>query len=288
MPPGWHIGLASTGVPRCRSRRSAVPAESGSLGSGPSDSGWGGPDDCSGHRRRAAWSAVRDAAAPLTPLHRFLTLSDLEELAGAEAALRAAGVDVESRQLIAATVHDWVDVQALANLLMYPQLIDDADRVPAVQRGLSDPRGYLRLAAAVGVGELQLAEIDEAQRFEFVRLLLGILQTDVLPLADRASFALVWVLHPSDAPDLVAHLTHPSPTVRHNLIHGLLGVLDTAGLAALLDGPGFVAPETQRQAQHQLAADGIDLSGSSEALVQPLIVPYLPDYAEWTAAFGDT
>ena len=215
-------------------------------------------------------------------VRRFLEATDLDELASARAAIGDAEVDVDDQLEIEAVVNDWDDTQAVANLLMYPQLLPAADRVSLLRRGLDDDRTYLRLAATVGLGELDLAEFADETRHELVQSLLDLIVEDSGCVADRASFAVVWLLRPTDAPEVAECLGHPSKTVRHNLTHGLLTVLDTAGLAALLDEPGFVPPAAQQVALQRLAVDGIDLDQPAVEQQRPLILAYLPNLTDWT------
>ena len=81
---------------------------------------------------------------------------------------------------------------------------------------------------------------------------------------------------------VVQCLLHESPRVRHNLGQGLLGLLDTVGLRALLTQPGFVPVDVQQRAADQLAADGIDLTRSTEQQRRPLVLAYVANFSEWT------
>ena len=91
-------------------------------------------------------------------LARLLRSDDLEELAGLAADYEPSAAD---EQAVGAVLAEWSDVQAVANLLMYPRLIPADKRVAALVRGLCDDEGYLRLAAAVGVGQLPPEDLDD-------------------------------------------------------------------------------------------------------------------------------
>jgi hypothetical protein len=220
-------------------------------------------------------------AVNTSPVQRFLTATDLDELAERRAEI-GDGLTADDLLEIEAVLHDWEDVQAIANLLMYPQLIAAADRVATLRRAFDDDRSYLQLAATVGLGDVDQSEFSDEVRYEIVQALLDIIASDAGTRADRASFAVAWLIRPVDGPETAECLGHPSKTVRHNLTQGLLRVLDSAGVAALLDEPGFVPPETQRIAREHLTADGIDLSLSAEDNRRPLILAYLPNYSDWT------
>ena len=62
-------------------------------------------------------------------------------------------------------LHDWTDLQAVSNLLMHPQVIPGEHRNAEVQRGLDDVENpYVRLAAVVGIGELDLSPVTDVER----------------------------------------------------------------------------------------------------------------------------
>jgi hypothetical protein len=226
---------------------------------------------------------VRVDALSVSLLHRFLAAADLDDLAAIREELLGAELDTDDRLEVTAVLHDWDDIQAVANLLMHPQLIPADERAPSVQRGLGDvEHSYLRLAACVGVGELDLAELDDDTRHRLVQTLLDAVATDAGTIAERASFSVIWLLRPTDAPEVVECLTHPSSRVRHNLAQGLLGLLDSSGLGALISEPGFVPAELQARALQQLESDGIDLSTPAEGQRKPLVLAYVPNYVDWT------
>ncbi|GAA1771911.1 hypothetical protein GCM10009795_017550 [Nocardioides hankookensis] len=175
-------------------------------------------------------------------LDPVLAATDLEQLSEAHAALPP-GPDDSGR---AATVIDaWADVQAVANLLMYPTVLPDAVRTDALLRGLRED-GYLRLAAAVGVGDLSPTELVDDVRRELLDALLDVVASDAGPAGIRAS-AEVGPLIRSEELELLDDLAaHPVEAVRHNLTQAALGL---------------TAPDER----------------------EPVLLPYLPDYAAYVA-----
>ena len=222
-----------------------------------------------------------DAGAAPTPLRRFLAASDIEVLTRARAELHPESFDVDDRLEIEAVLHDWDDVQAVANLLMYPELIAPDERVAQVRRALVDDHPYLQLAGTIAIVEIDRAEFGEDSRYDLVQRLLAVIGADSGVLADRASYSLVVLLHPTDGPEVIERIDHPSATVRRNLVQGLLGLVGSSGIRSLVEEPGFVAPETQAAIRARLRADGIDLHRPADDLRLPLILVYLPSLTEW-------
>lgn len=224
-----------------------------------------------------------DPLDPIDPsgLQRFLATSDLEQLAIVRSHLDPRLLDMDDRLEIEAVLHDWDDIQAIANLLMYPELIAADERIAHLRHALVDNHTYLQLAATVAIIEIDRADFGEDTRFDLVKKLLDLIGSDRGVLADRASYAMVALMHPTDGPDVVARLDHPSPTVRRNLTQGLLGLVGPSGIKSLVDEPGFVDPDVQAAIRVRLRDDGVELTRPVDDLRLPLILVYLPGYAEW-------
>jgi hypothetical protein len=167
------------------------------------------------------------------------------DLDGLVTAVDALPTDADTAR-IGGVVEAWTDSQGLANVLMYPSVIPSSHRVPAVLRGLRS-EGYLRLAATVGVGHLPPTELPDGVRRELLDALLDVVASDAGPAGVRAS-AEVGPLLLADELELLDDLAaHPVDAVRHNLTQAGLGV---------------TAPDERR----------------------PVLLPYLPDYAEYLDA----
>jgi hypothetical protein len=147
---------------------------------------------------------------------------------------------------IGGVVDAWTDSQGLANVLMYPFVIPSSHRVPAVLRGLRS-EGYLRLAASVGVGHLPPADLTDDVRRELLDALLDVVATDAKEAGIRASAEVGPLLHADEVELLDDLAAHPVDAVRHNLQQAAGGVTD---------------PASQ----------------------QPVLLPYLPNYAEFLSA----
>lgn len=217
----------------------------------------------------------------MSPLRRFLAASDLGQLARSRAEFDPATLALDDRLEIEAVLHDWDDVQAVANLLMYPELIAADERMAQLRRALADEHTYIQLAATVAIIEIDRAEFGEDARYDLVQQLLAAIAGDRGVLADRASYSLIALLTPTDGPEVVAQLDHPSATVRRNLVQGMLGLVGPSGIKSLVDEPGFVEPDVQAAIRVRLRDDGVDLNRPADDLRLPLILVYLPSYAEW-------
>jgi hypothetical protein len=213
----------------------------------------------------------------------FLAATDLDVLAEAYDELQRSDdplPDVEP--IVAGLLTSWDQSQALANLLMYPLVIPPEWRLATIERALTDAdHAYLRLAAVVGIQHLESADLPDAIRHRLIQTLLDLIASDSGVIAERASISVIGLLVTTDAPEIVEVLLHPSQLVRQNLTQALFRLTGPSGVAALLDEPGFVEPATQQRARQQLEDDGVDLSASMDDQRRPLILSYLPNYAEW-------
>jgi hypothetical protein len=223
-------------------------------------------------------------------MERFLAASDLDELAAAydelpeldQASDIDIDIDIDIEAIVGAVLTSWVPSQALANLLMYPQVIAPPWRLSAIERALTDSTNtYLRLAAVVGMQQLDSAELPDQVRHRLTQALLDLIASGVGVVAERASITVMGLLRSTDAPEVVEVLLHPSPLVRQNLTQALLDLTGPAGVIALLDQPGFVEPDVQRAVRAHLDTDGIDLTRPIDELRRPLILSYVPSWAEW-------
>lgn len=215
-------------------------------------------------------------------VREFLATTDLDELLARRQELSRDELSEDDQRLIDGVLDERTDVQALSNLLMHAQLIPDSRRNAELHQGLDDfENPYVRLAAVLGLAELDLAMVTDAERQSFVGSLLDLIQTDALVCAERASFALVWLIRQPDAPEALACLSHPSERVRHNIAQGLLALLGSDGLAALLELPGFVEPEVQDAARAALSELGIDLTVPADEQRQPFILAFVPNYEQF-------
>lgn len=210
----------------------------------------------------------------------LLVARDLDELRDAVEQVAGDGLTAQDEASITAVLAAWTDVQAVANVLMYPTLMPAASRRDWLMRGLSADDGYLRLAAAVGVGQLPAAQWSEQDVEMLVTALLRLVQRDSDVTASRAALSLVPLARPTDAPELAALLAHPDHGVRRNLESTLFQSVGTQGLAAILDA-GFLDEQSTQAARRALEQDGIDLDEVPDDLARMPVLAYIPNYSDW-------
>lgn len=211
----------------------------------------------------------------------FLAADELDLLADVRAGL---GSPTASEQAEVQTVVEaWTDIQAVANVLFYPEVLPPEKRLAALRRGLSDQgHRYLRLAAATGAGSLDLGSLGDDDRLMLLRDLRGLLASDTSTVAARASVSIRRLLLPADSADIVPLLAHPDRVVRRNLEIALLGLLGPRALQTLLADRSRVAGGDAAAAHAAFAGDGID---ATRELDQQRVLPslvYLPNLSEWS------
>ena len=171
----------------------------------------------------------------------------------------------------------WEDVQAVANVLLHPDLIAPPLRVPTVVRGLEDD-GYVQLAAAVGAARLP-APVTEEDRVALVDALLDLMAGQGGLAAVHAAEALDGLARDDDATELVVLLGHPDDDVRHRLQRLMFALLGADGIDRLLDDRNLVRPDDAEIARDHLAEDGVDLDvGAPPTLSGDAPLPSLADY----------
>jgi hypothetical protein len=217
---------------------------------------------------------------PAPALEALLHAADLDELQLAYDRITPQ-LSTDDQLEVTSVLAGWIDVQAVANLLMCPVLIPDQSRLDWLVRGLAADEPYLRLAAAVGVGQLSASGWSEDDLDMLVPSLLHLISADTEVTASRSARSLAPLARPMDAPEMVALLAHPERGVRHNLEAGLFRVVGCDGLTALLDG-GFMDEECARGAREALAEDGVDLTVRADLQWQLPSPACIPNYSDWT------
>jgi hypothetical protein len=228
-------------------------------------------------------------------LQVFLDARDLDTLADAHESLSS--LDAADTAAVRQVLHQWRDPQAVANLLMYPALIPEAERAAAVLRGLDETRWpYLALAAIVGLREFDVEALPPPQRAAVLDRLLARAAADQGVIAERASAFLaerLWHFDARYAPPVVALLAHPSPTVQHNALVALVPLLGLANLRAVLAqavADGTLSASAQAAAQRKLAqvhgfaaTDADDGSADDLGTLSAPLLAYIPNLDDWPA-----
>jgi len=229
--------------------------------------------------------------APRPALDAFLACAELDELSDRRAALGA--LDAGDIAAIDAVLYHWSDLQAVANVLMYPELIARPQLVRHLLHALEDAdHDYLALAAIVGLQPLGHGFFPEQHREQLAALLIARLPSARLAIAQRASVTLVSFLGADEVARVARFLDHPDDTVRHNVVVAIVAAVGVAAAGPLV---------RRTLAQGSLGADAraslVARAGELDALIAagdpvrvrgsrlgaPLLA-YLPNLADWPPA----
>lgn len=205
---------------------------------------------------------------------RFLAAATLADARTAHDSLGPP--DEETLGAVQHALDAWEDPQAVANALMFPDLIALPLRAPSLVRGLED-EGYLQVAAAVGAGRLP-APVAEEDRVALVDALLDLIAGQGGLAAVFAAQALGDLVDLDDAVEIVVLLGHPDDSVRHRLQVIMIVLLGGDRLDRLLDDRDLVRADDAEIARDQLAEDGIDLAAAAPALAAEPAPPSLTEY----------
>jgi hypothetical protein len=112
----------------------------------------------------------------MSDLARFLQATDLDALATYHTALEP--LDAIEQEVVIACIVQGINMQAIANLLLYPDVLPDAIRWSTLQRYLNSQRyyPYLTLAAVVGCYHTSPDTLSEAEQAQIAAQLLTLLQ----------------------------------------------------------------------------------------------------------------
>lgn len=226
-----------------------------------------------------------------TDLADFLIATDLDELVASRAKL--SDLSSEDSGLIVDILQEWKDQQAIASLLMYPDLIPESIRFETILKGLQEPNSsYLRLAAIVGSDRLVI-ETPEQEVAIYNGMFDSIINSPAV-IAVRASGYLVNKLLFSSqdySTRIAPFLDHPNTSVKHNILAALIPLVGLKNIQSFLD---------QAIKSHELSESSKQYVGerlsSLEELPEPdkvdgldvdlggLDVPllgYIPNFQDW-------
>jgi hypothetical protein len=218
---------------------------------------------------------------PISPnlsddLKRFQAAQDLDDLRAARekiTVITRADAGVLAEIVTAAT-----DDQAVANLLMYPEVIPAQLRVPTVLAALQrSPSDYRLLAAIVGLGRL---ELDEADQKPVAGRLLELSARADEPVSSLASRAFSYVAGGYDVQLTVEHLGKLRPTERHNVLAALVNQFGTGRIykaLAAADALGLMSPDDVQAIRGQLEREEHDPFSN----LRITLLTYIPNLKEW-------
>jgi hypothetical protein len=226
-------------------------------------------------------------------LDAFVAAGELDHLATLRDEITT--IDRQEAAELSGILHAWSDPQAIANLLLYPELIPAADRLPSLLRGLAaDAHDYVALAATVGVQRIDEDEIPSELRGQISAQLVRLIEQGAGPIPSRAALSMASFAHDVDAGILLHLLDSPDPAVRHNLLLALLGSLGYDQVLAQADaevGAGRLSAATAQALRASLLEAGLDPANGPVddelVLESPLGLPllsYIPNYPDWSKA----
>ncbi len=219
----------------------------------------------------------------MSALDTFLKTNDLDDLIRARHDISTLTSD-ESAQ-VESIIRDWIDPQAVSNLLFYSSLIPADSRFQAIDRGLhSYDAPYFALAATVGLQGIKPDEVPQDRRDEWIRLLLVLVQSESYVLAGRASVTIFSWLTESEPADLLSLYPVPDETASKNIVaYGIarFGDLPAAEFVQRLSQSGvpdaaITVFEDAYQEYHQRKSNGEPVA----ELVKCPLLCYIPNMSD--------
>jgi hypothetical protein len=225
-------------------------------------------------------------------LKAFLVTSDLDDLSEARAKLST--LDLDNQAEITRVLQEWTDTQAIANLLMYPDVIPEAERINYLFAGLRENHSkYLVLAAVVGLGQLDIAAFPALIITEVIDRIIAITKCDSGVIAERASIFLaekLWHFGGQYTPQIVELLGHPSEVVQHNTLVALIPMVGLEAIRKIiadtvqqgrLSESGQLAAEQKLSMVSGFSKDNIvDSTQFDLDLLSAPLLAYIPNFNE--------
>ncbi len=209
-------------------------------------------------------------------LERFLAAQDLDELLAARNEITE--ITRADAGVLAEIVTAGTDEQAMANFLMYPEVIPAHLRTVTVLAALQrPPTDYRLLAAVVGLGRLELDVADQKRSAERLLELSARTDTVVSALAARG---FGYVAGAYDVQLAVERLGDLRPTERHNVLAALVNQFGTGPIYNALEiasALSLMSPDDADSIREQVEKG--ERTPYSNLRI-PLLT-YIPDLAEW-------
>jgi hypothetical protein len=154
----------------------------------------------------------------------FLGTCDLDDLL--EIRSNISELDREDEAEMIRILKEWKNIQAISNLLMYPNLIPKSERIGYVLKALQENNyKYLVLSSVVGINELDIESLSPILSKEIINQIIVIAKTEMGIIAERASIFLasrLWHFGDSYKSQIVQLLDHSSDVVKHNILVALI------------------------------------------------------------------
>jgi hypothetical protein len=209
-------------------------------------------------------------------LERFLAAQELDELRAAREEIKV--ITREDAAVLAEIVTDGTDEQAMANFLMYPEVIPAHLRTATVLAALQrPPTDYRLLAAVVGLGRLELNVADQKRSAERLLELSARTDTVVSTLAARAFGSVAGAY---DVQLAVERLGDLRPTERHNVLAALVNQFGTGPIYTALETASILSlmsPDDADSIREQVEKG----ERTPHSNLRIPLLTYIPDLAEW-------
>ena len=223
----------------------------------------------------------------------FLKANDLDHLIALGEKLKP--TTEQNQELIRQTLQYRTDIQAVANLLMYPKLIPEAQRYRAILEGMRDrENSYLVLAAVVGLLDLSSSSFSTPLGKEIIKEVILVLHSHHEVIAERASLFLaerLWRIDYTILPEVIGLLDYPSEIVRHNTIVALIPLVGITNLRKVMSEAveqGRVSKKAQLETEKKLCTiigfyqdDSVEESEFDLGMLGTPLLAYIPNYQEW-------
>jgi hypothetical protein len=209
-------------------------------------------------------------------LESFLQATDLDDLLVAHHQLTR--INREDAAVLHEIIISGTDRQAIANMLMYPEVIPAPNRNEALLRALhSDPSDYQLLAAVVGVQRLgDTTGVPPEINHEVTECLLGALAS-VRPTGMRASVALMPLLDDIGIESLLEILPRVDEAVRHNV---LVMAVNRFGDGAVSRAVKWLN-ESSRLDNETAHSCLSEISRLEEGINRRVALAYIPNLVDW-------
>lgn len=207
----------------------------------------------------------------------FLRAEDLDELLARRDAISE--ITREDAAALTALVTAGDDEQAMANLLMYPELIPPPLRTATVLAALdSDADGYPALAAASGIGRVEWTADERAAIGE---RLLRLSRNASPPTSTIAARAFEHVVADVGLTTGVEFLGELRSDARHNVLAALVNEFGSDAVraeATYAGSIGTMSPDDVEDIERRLDGHSLPLP------VDLAILVYIPNLHEWSPA----
>jgi hypothetical protein len=170
-------------------------------------------------------------------LRTLLTATDLDNLSSARDNI--SDLNYEDTEELIRILQKWTDTQAIANILMYPDLIPEDVRLDYVLKGLHENKvTYFALAAIVGLSVIDIGTLTRDEQVKIVDKVIVLAKDNGGAIADRASVFLadnLPYLQENHSAKIVGFLDHPSNLVKHNILVVLISLVGLENIRSFLD-----------------------------------------------------